>query len=68
MAETIDTAITSIQKMSNSWDTVAAKYNNLVKNITFITPEEFAFIKADLNTAKDSWQDLKIMLINYMNR
>ncbi|PGL22343.1 enterotoxin C [Bacillus thuringiensis] len=59
MAETIDTAITSIQKMSNSWDTVAAKYNNLVKNITFITPEEFTFIKADLNTAKDSWQDLK---------
>lgn len=59
MAESIDTAINSIQKMSNSWDTVAAKYNNLVKNITFITPEEFAFIKADLNTAKDSWQDLK---------
>ncbi|PEA00921.1 enterotoxin C, partial [Bacillus cereus] len=59
MTETIDTAITSIQKMSNLWNTVAAKYNNLITNITFITPEEFAFIKADLNTAKDSWQDLK---------
>ncbi|OUB12040.1 enterotoxin C [[Bacillus thuringiensis] serovar konkukian] len=59
MTETIDTAITSIQNMSNLWNTVAAKYNNLMKNIAFITPEEFAFIKEDLNTAKDSWQDLK---------
>ncbi|MEY8349426.1 HBL/NHE enterotoxin family protein [Bacillus cereus] len=59
MTETIDTAINSLQNISNNWHAVAAKYDNLLKNITFITPEEFSFLKEDLKTAKDSWQDLK---------
>lgn len=59
MTNTIDSAITALQKISNQWHTVGAKYNNLLKNVKDISPEEFAFIKEDLNTARDSWKDIK---------
>ncbi|KEK24090.1 non-hemolytic enterotoxin subunit C [Bacillus gaemokensis] len=59
MTETIDAAITSLQNISNQWYTIGAKYNNLLQNVKGISPEEFTFIKEDLNTAKDSWQDVK---------
>lgn len=59
MTETIDTAINSLQNISNNWHTVAAKYDSLLGNITFISLEEFSLLKEDLKTAKDSWQDLK---------
>ncbi|WP_423242940.1 HBL/NHE enterotoxin family protein [Bacillus cereus] len=59
MTNTIDAAITALQKISNQWHTVGAKYNNLLKNVKDISPEEFAFIKEDLNTARDSWKDIK---------
>ncbi len=59
MTNTIDAAITALQKISNQWHTVGAKYNNLLKNVKDISPEEFAFIKEDLNTASDSWKDIK---------
>ncbi|WP_459501305.1 non-hemolytic enterotoxin subunit C [Bacillus sp. C1] len=59
MTETIDAAITALQNISNQWYTVGAKYNNLLQNVKGISPEEFTFIKEDLNTAKDSWKDVK---------
>jgi len=59
MTETIDAAITSLQNISNQWYTIGAKYNNLLQNVKGISPEEFTFIKEDLNTARDSWQDVK---------
>ncbi|WP_410982162.1 HBL/NHE enterotoxin family protein [Bacillus cereus] len=59
MTETIDAAITSLQNISNQWYTIGAKYNNLLQNVKSISPEEFTFIKEDLNIAKDSWQDVK---------
>ncbi|MED1409878.1 MULTISPECIES: HBL/NHE enterotoxin family protein [Bacillus] len=59
MTETIDAAITALQNISNQWYTVGAKYNNLLQNVKGISPEEFTFIKEDLNTAKDSWTDVK---------
>ena len=66
MTETIDAAITALQNISNQWYTVGAKYNNLLQNVKGISPEEFAFIKEDLNTAKDSWKDVKDYTENYM--
>ncbi|WP_426951781.1 HBL/NHE enterotoxin family protein [Bacillus mycoides] len=59
MTETIDAAITALQNISNQWYTVGAKYNNLLQNVKGMSPEEFTFIKEDLNTAKDSWKDVK---------
>ncbi|WP_026049235.1 HBL/NHE enterotoxin family protein [Bacillus bingmayongensis] len=59
MTETIDAAITSLHNISNQWYTIGAKYNNLLQNVKAISPEEFTFIKEDLNTARDSWQDVK---------
>lgn len=59
LTDTIDVAITSLQNISNQWHTVGAKYNNLLHNIKNISSDDFVFIKEDLNTAKDSWQDLK---------
>lgn len=56
---TIDIAITSLQNISNNWHSIGAKYNNLLQNIESISPDDFIFIKEDLNTAKDSWEDLK---------
>ncbi|EOV9526040.1 HBL/NHE enterotoxin family protein [Bacillus cytotoxicus] len=59
MTETIDAAITALQNISNQWYIVGAKYNNLLQNVKGISPEEFRFIKEDLNVAKDSWRDVK---------
>ncbi len=59
LTDTIDVAIDSLQNNSNRWKIIGAKYNSLLQNIDSINPDELMFIKADLNTAKDSWQDLK---------
>lgn len=59
MTNTLDTAITALQRISNQWHTVGAKYNNLLKNVKEISPEEFTFIKEDLNTARDGWKDIR---------
>lgn len=59
MTAMIDAAITSLQNVANNWHTIGAKYHTLLKNIHVISPEELLFIKEDLQTAKDSWYELK---------
>ncbi|MGE6540895.1 HBL/NHE enterotoxin family protein [Bacillus luti] len=59
MTETIDTAITALQNISNQWHTIGAKYDSLLKNVDKINPDRLALLKIDLKIAKDSWQDLK---------
>jgi non-hemolytic enterotoxin B/C len=59
LTNTIDTAITALQNISNQWHTMGYKYNSLIKNVEFISPEDLVFIKEDLNVAKDSWKDIK---------
>ncbi|KFM95106.1 enterotoxin [Bacillus clarus] len=59
MTETIDTAITALQNISNQWHTIGSKYSKLLDNVEKMSPDEFAFIKEDLNTARDSWQEIK---------
>ncbi|PFN26012.1 non-hemolytic enterotoxin subunit C [Bacillus cereus] len=59
MTATIDTAIDTLQNISNQWHTIGSKYDSLLKNVDNINPDRLAIIKADLKIAKDSWQDLK---------
>jgi len=59
MTETIDTAITALQNISNQWRTIGAKYDSLLNNVDRINPDRLALLKIDLKIAKDSWQDLK---------
>jgi non-hemolytic enterotoxin B/C len=59
MTDTIDDAITSLQNVANNWHTIGSKYYTLWKNVNVISPEDFIFIKEDLQTAKDSWNELK---------
>ncbi|PFN14776.1 non-hemolytic enterotoxin subunit C [Bacillus cereus] len=58
LTSTIDVAIDSLQNISDRWHTIGAKYNSLLQNLYSIDPNEWTFIKEDLNTAKDSWQNL----------
>jgi non-hemolytic enterotoxin B/C len=59
LTNTVDTAITTLQNISNQWHTMGYKYNSLIKNVEFISPEDLAFIKEDLQVAKDSWKNIK---------
>ncbi|CAM4222556.1 HBL/NHE enterotoxin family protein [Bacillus paramycoides] len=59
MTATIDTAIDALEKISNQWHTIGAKYDSLLNNVDRINPDRLALLKIDLKIAKDSWQDLK---------
>ncbi|MGG2092546.1 HBL/NHE enterotoxin family protein [Bacillus sp. S13(2024)] len=59
LTETVDLAINALQNISNKWETMGAKYKNLLRDVNNVTPEDLAFVKEDLKTAKDSWSDVK---------
>ncbi len=59
LTNTIDTAITALQNISNQWHTMGAKYHSLLQNVDSISPEELVFMKEDLSIAKDSWKNIK---------
>ncbi|MHA2890541.1 non-hemolytic enterotoxin subunit B [Bacillus cereus] len=59
LTNTIDTAITALQNISNQWYTMGSKYNSLLQNINSISSNDLVFIKDDLNIAKDSWENIK---------
>ncbi|MFJ8119866.1 non-hemolytic enterotoxin subunit B [Bacillus mycoides] len=59
LAQTVDHAINSLQNISDQWHTMGSKYQSLLQNVSNISPEELVFIKEDLKTAKDSWQNIK---------
>ncbi|MES5957189.1 HBL/NHE enterotoxin family protein [Bacillus fungorum] len=59
MTEKIEVTILSINKTSNQWGTMGSKYINLLENLKDIKPEEFEFLKEDINTARDSWQNIR---------
>lgn len=66
LTNTIDTAITALQNISNQWYTMGSKYNSLLQNVDSISPNDLVFIKEDLNIAKDSWKTLKTMQKRFM--
>lgn len=60
MTATIDTAITALENIKTQWETVGAKYKSLLDNVDKIDPDKLPIImKIKLETAKNSWQDLK---------
>lgn len=59
LTETIDIAIDALQNISNQWQTMGSKYNSLLKNVNKVKPDQLGFVKEDLKTAKDSWNQVK---------
>ncbi|PEI64858.1 HBL/NHE enterotoxin family protein, partial [Bacillus toyonensis] len=60
MTETIDTAITALENIKTQWNVIGAKYKSLLESVDNISPDLLALmLTADLDTAKDNWQDLK---------
>ncbi|SDC14334.1 HBL/NHE enterotoxin family protein [Shouchella lonarensis] len=54
----IDVAIQSAQAVLNQWQLMGAKYETLLEKIDRATPEDLLFIKAQLKSAKKSWEDI----------
>ncbi|MDC2866857.1 non-hemolytic enterotoxin subunit C [Bacillus sp. BP-3] len=60
MAATVGTAVTALENIKTQWDVIGVKYKSLLKSVDQISPDLLALmITADLDTAKDNWQDLK---------
>ncbi|HDR6218558.1 MULTISPECIES: HBL/NHE enterotoxin family protein [Bacillus] len=60
MAATVGTAVTALENIKTQWGTVEKKYKSLIDSVDNISLDLFdEIIRADLNTAKDNWQDLK---------
>ena len=60
MAATVGTAVTALENIKTQWGTVGKKYKSLIDSVDNISLDLFdEIIRADLNTAKDNWQDLK---------
>ncbi|OQR53358.1 HBL/NHE enterotoxin family protein [Bacillus sp. CDB3] len=57
--KTIREARTTLGHISTQWGGTYAKYNTLLKDIDGMSLEELAFIKDDLEVAKNSWTDLR---------
>lgn len=60
MAATVGTAVTSLENIKTRLGTVEKKYKSLIDSVNTNSLDLFdEIIRADLNTAKDNWQDLK---------
>ncbi|EJQ56023.1 HBL/NHE enterotoxin family protein [Bacillus mycoides] len=62
MAATVGTAVTSLENIKTRLGTVEKKYKSLIDSVNNNILDLDLFdeiIRADLNTAKDNWQDLK---------
>lgn len=64
MSDTIDTAITALQNISNQWHTIGSKYSKLLTRVEKMNRDDFTFMEEDLNTASDKWEDIN----NYVNK
>ncbi|SCB71522.1 HBL/NHE enterotoxin family protein [Bacillus mycoides] len=58
LTETIDAAITALENVKNQWQTMGAKYKSLNDNVDRINPDKLTLLKADLNIAKRSWEQV----------
>ncbi|PFT74457.1 enterotoxin [Bacillus thuringiensis] len=65
--KTIDTAIESLQKISDHWDVMSSKYTILIKDIKDIPTEDLMFIKEDLEVARKNWREIKEKAIIFYN-
>ncbi|MBJ7987534.1 non-hemolytic enterotoxin subunit B [Bacillus cereus] len=68
LTETIDAAITALEKVKDKWQTMGTKYKSLNDNVDRINPDKLAsIIKADLKTAKGSWEQVNKYAENIQN-
>ncbi|KEK24277.1 non-hemolytic enterotoxin subunit B [Bacillus gaemokensis] len=67
LTQTIDIAIDALQNISTHWQTMGSKYNKVLQNVKFIQPEQLGFIKEDLKTAKDSWNQVQKLAENFQD-
>ncbi|MED1407054.1 HBL/NHE enterotoxin family protein [Bacillus mycoides] len=67
LTETIDAAITALENVKNQWQTMGAKYKSLNDNVDRINPDKLTLLKADLNIAKRSWEQVNKYAENIQN-
>ncbi|EIT84742.1 non-expressed Enterotoxin C [Fictibacillus macauensis ZFHKF-1] len=66
LTSSIDSAITALQSVSNYWQSIESKYNNVIKNLKTVTPDDFNFLEEDLQVAKKSWDDLSQFAVEHV--
>ncbi|MHA4068704.1 non-hemolytic enterotoxin subunit B [Bacillus cereus] len=60
LTDTIDKAIVSLENIKTAWDGMGTKYEALIKSAKAVDPEFLAMdITADLDTAKDNWEQIR---------
>ncbi|PGB38383.1 enterotoxin [Bacillus toyonensis] len=60
LTDTIDKAIVSLENIKTAWDGMGTKYDSLIKSAKAVDPEFLAMdITADLDTAKDHWEQIR---------
>ncbi|MFK4333364.1 enterotoxin (plasmid) [Bacillus mycoides] len=67
LTATIDAAITALENVKNQWQTMGAKYKSLNDNVDRINPDKLTLLKADLNIAKRSWEQVNKYAENIQN-
>ncbi|PEF60491.1 HBL/NHE enterotoxin family protein [Bacillus cereus] len=62
LKEFIDSAVTAAQALSTEWQKLSSKYKNLANTVDGMkgTEELSIFVKADLDTAEENWNAIKI--------
>ncbi|UOK49453.1 alpha-helical pore-forming toxin family protein (plasmid) [Bacillus tropicus] len=60
LTDTIDKAIVSLENIKTKWDVMGTKYDALIDKAKKVDPEFLAMdITADLDTAKDHWEQIR---------
>ncbi|SCC69695.1 Uncharacterized protein BCZB5J_06401 [Bacillus cereus] len=60
LTDTIDKAIVSLENIKTTWDVMGTKYDALIDKAKKVDPEFLAMdITADLDTAKDHWEQIR---------
>lgn len=68
LTDTIDKAIVSLENIKTAWDGMGTKYSSLIKSAKAVDPEFLAMdITADLDTAKDHWEQIRKYAENIQN-
>ncbi|MCA1047790.1 non-hemolytic enterotoxin subunit B [Bacillus toyonensis] len=68
LTDTIDKAIVSLENIKTTWDVMGTKYGALIDKAKKVDPEFLAMdITADLDTAKDHWEQIRKYAENIQN-
>lgn len=59
MVQKIDTAIDSIQNLTNYWYLMNSKYQNLLDDVRILNPEELDLLREDMQIVSRSWEQIK---------